>query len=287
MVEGMWYIALSAGFVKNITPLLRRKFWLCMLRFDQYPGNPRLTLVMLHGLFGSAKNFASIAAALTDAATVYAYDARNHGGSQHTATHTLADLTQDLAAFLAEHKIAQPVLLGHSMGGLTVMNFARLYPDVPKALVAVDIAPRTYAPAHAAEIAAQKLDVTRFRERREIDAAMAEILPDATIRSFLQMNLVRSEDGSFRWQNNIAAIEKSPERTVFPAYTPPLYTGPVLAVRGLESDFVTDADAELMKSAFPLLELHSLPGAGHWLHHTHRDALVGLVRGFLQSLLKH
>jgi len=254
-----------------------------VLRFDHYPGNPSLTLVMLHGLFGSAKNFASIAAALTDVATVYAYDARNHGTSSHTATHTLADLTQDLAAFLAEQKIEQPVLIGHSMGGLTVMNFARLYPDVPQALVAVDIAPRTYVPAHAAEIAAQKLDVKPFRERREIDAAMAEILSDATIRSFLQMNLVRSEGGGFRWQNNIAAIENSPERTVFPGFIPPLFTGPVLAVRGLESDFVTDADTELMKFAFPLLELHSLPGAGHWLHHTHRDALVSLTRGFLQS----
>ncbi len=258
-----------------------------MLRFDHYPGNPSLTLVMLHGLFGSAKNFASIAAALTDVATVYAYDARNHGASSHTATHTLADLTQDLAVFLAEHKIGQPVLMGHSMGGLTVMNFARLYSGVPQALVAVDIAPRTYAPAHVAEIAAQKIDVSQFRERREIDAAMGKILPDATIRSFLQMNLVRSGSGGFRWQNNIAAIEKSPGRTVFPEFIPPLFKGPVLAVRGLESDFVTDADAELLKSAFPLLELHSLAGAGHWLHHPHRDALVGLVRGFLQSLLKH
>jgi pimeloyl-ACP methyl ester carboxylesterase len=263
-----------------------QKILASMLRFDHYPGNPSLTLVMLHGLFGSAKNFASIATALTDVATVYAYDARNHGASSHTVTHTLADLTQDLADFLAEHKITQPVLMGHSMGGLTVMNFARLYPDIPQALVAVDIAPRTYAPAHALEIAAQKLDVTLFRERREIDAAMAKILPEATIRSFLQMNLARSDSGTFYWQNNIAAIENSPGRTVFPAFTPPLFTGPVLAVRGLESDFVTEADTELMKSAFPLLQLHSVPGAGHWLHHTHREALIGLVRGFLQSILK-
>lgn len=255
-----------------------------MLRFDHYPGNPDVTLVLLHGLFGSAKNLASIASDLTDVATVYAYDARNHGGSSHSATHTLTDLTQDLGDFLAEHKIVHPVLLGHSMGGLTVMNFARLYPQIPRALVAVDIAPRTYAPAHAAEIAAQKIDVSQCHERRQIDAEMAKILPDATIRSFLQMNLARDSGGAFYWQNNIAAIEKSPERTVFPDFEPPLFSGPVLAVRGLESDFVTDADAERMKSAFPRLALESLPGAGHWLHHTHRDALIGLVRAFLQRL---
>lgn len=256
-----------------------------MLRFDHYPGNPHATLVLLHGLFGSAKNFASIASDLTDVATVYAYDARNHGGSSHTATHTLSDLTEDLAAFVRERQISAPVLMGHSMGGLTVMNFARLYPAVPRALIAVDIAPRTYAPAHAQEIAAQKIDVSQFASRREIDAEMAKILPDATIRSFLQMNLARDAGGAFCWQNNIAAIEKSPERTVFPHFEPPLFSGPVLAVRGLASDFVTDADAERMKSAFPQLSLESLPGAGHWLHHTHRDALIGFVRGFLKRLL--
>ena len=255
-----------------------------MLRFDRYPGDPRLSLVLLHGLFGSAKNFASIAQALQSTATVYAYDARNHGGSSHTETHTLSDLTDDLQHFLREHDIRRPVLMGHSMGGLTVMNFARIFPETPRALVIIDIAPRTYAPAHALEIAAQKIDVSQFRERRDIDAAMAEILPDSTIRSFLQMNLVRQDNGTFWWQNNVAAIEASPERTVFPAFAKPLYTGPVLAVRGLESDFITEADVSLMESAFPLLELESLPAAGHWLHHTHRDALVRLVQAFLLRL---
>ena len=255
-----------------------------MLRYDRYAGNPGRTLVILHGLFGSARNFASIAAALTDVATVYAYDARNHGGSAHLPTHNLADLTEDLAGFLDTHKLSSPVLMGHSMGGLTVMNFARLHPEVARALVVVDIAPRSYAPGHAAEIAAQKIDVTQFSERRDIDAAMARLLPDPTIRAFLQMNLARSAEGTFRWQNNISAIESSPARTLFPEFAPPLFSGPVLAVRGLASDFVSDADTVLMKSAFPDLRLESLPGAGHWLHHTHRDTLVALVRGFVGAL---
>lgn len=239
---------------------------------------------MLHGLFGSAKNLASIAQALTPFATVYAYDARNHGTSVHTATHNLADLTADLAQFLDEQKLANPVLFGHSMGGLTAMNFARIYPGTPRSLIAVDIAPRSYAPGHAAEIAVQKIDLSAFSERRQIDQAMAVFLQDASLRAFLQMNISRNDTGQFFWQNNIAAIENSPDRTIFPDFTLPLFSGPVLAVRGLASDFVTDADVELMSRAFPAMQLESIPGAGHWLHHTHREQLIALVQRHLRAL---
>lgn len=257
-----------------------------MLHFDQYKGKTDIQLVILHGLFGSAKNFASIATDLTDLANIYAYDARNHGRSTHTATHTLSDLTADLFLFLREHNIERPVLVGHSMGGLTAMNFARVYPELPHALVIVDIAPRTYPPAHSAEIAAQKMDLGHYSNRRQLDDAMAKILPNGAVRSFLQMNVDRDANGVFYWINNIQAIENSPERTVFPVFDPPIFLGPVLAVRGLASDYVTEQDVLLMQSAFPFSTLKSISGAGHWLHHTHREILLQHIRAFLLEKVK-
>lgn len=239
---------------------------------------------MLHGLFGSARNFATLAAGLTSEAQVFALDARNHGRAEHRASHTLADLTADLAEFLAGQDIERPVLLGHSMGGLTVMNYARLYPENVTGLIVLDIAARSYAAGHRNEIAAQKLDLSQFETRKQVDEAMAKILPDATVRQFLQMNVGRDAEGRFCWTNNIAAIESSPERTQFPEFTAPIYSGPVLAVRGLKSEFVSDADVELMRRAFPALEQHDLPDAEHWLHHTHREVLEELILRFLRRL---
>ncbi|MCX7633232.1 MAG: hypothetical protein N2Z22_07870, partial [Turneriella sp.] len=76
---------------------------------------------------------------------------------------------------------------------------------------------------------------------------MAKWIPDPQLRQFLQMNIARDQAGKFYWQNNIAAIENSPERTLFPDWQPPLFTGPVLAIRGLLSDFVRDADVGILK----------------------------------------
>ncbi len=255
-----------------------------MLAFDFYAGNPARILVMLHGLFGSARNFASLAESLKAEAQIYACDARNHGRSPHTATHTLDDLVSDLEEFLREQKILKPVLLGHSMGGLTAMAYARKMPESVRALIVLDIAPRSYRPGHSGEIAAQKIDVSACATRREIDEKMAHFVPDPVVRQFLQMNLARDQQGKFFWSNNVAAIEASPERTLFPGFEGVLYGGPVLAIRGLSSDFVRDADVELMQRAFPRLEMHDLPGAQHWLHHTHREQVTGLVQPFLQKL---
>lgn len=259
----------------NVTPVLH---------FDFYEGKSGKTIVLLHGLFGSAKNFASLAEGLTPEASVYAYDARNHGRSHHTATHNLTDLSEDLGEFIAGHKIENPVLIGHSMGGLTAMAYALHHKESVRALVVLDIAPRTYAPGHAEEIAAQKIDISEFTSRKDIDEVMTKVLPSKTMRQFLQMNIARDETGQYVWMNNVEAVEISKSRTVFPPFEKPLYSGPVLGVRGLKSDYVTDADVALMRDVFPQLEYHDFADAEHWLHHTHRDQLLALLRPFLANL---
>lgn len=240
---------------------------------------------MLHGLFGSARNFASLAGSLTTGARIFAYDARNHARSPHTPTHTLKDLVCDLQDFLQEQQIDRPVLLGHSMGGLTAMAYALQNAPAVRALIVLDIAPRSYAPGHYGELAAQKLDVSACASRREIDEKMAAWVADPEVRQFLQMNLARDAQGRFYWSNHVAAIESSPARTAFPRYDGVLYSGPVLAIRGLDSDFVSDSDVELMQRAFPQLEMYDLAGARHWLHHSHREQVAALVLRFLRKLL--
>jgi esterase len=255
-----------------------------MLHFDRYAGAVDKTLVILHGLFGSAKNFSSIAEALTPFATVFAYDARNHGRSHHTSTHNLSELSEDLAEFIVGQSIERPVLIGHSLGGLTAMDYVRHRGESVRALAVLDIAPRTYPLGHENEIAAQKIMISGFETRKDIDEVMQKVLPDASVRQFLQMNLGRDETGQFVWQNNIHAIEDSKSRTVFPPFKDPLFAGPVLSIRGLKSDYVTDEDITRMRAAFPQLESHDLPDAAHWLHHTHRDEVIQLLSAFVQRI---
>lgn len=56
-----------------------------------------------------------------------AVDARNHGESPHTRTHTYEDLAQDIHDFLQGRGIPKAVVIGHSMGGRAMMTFAIKY----------------------------------------------------------------------------------------------------------------------------------------------------------------
>lgn len=44
-----------------------------------------------------------------------AQDLRNHGDSPHDPRHDYTAMAEDVSAFIEEHKLEQPTLIGHSM----------------------------------------------------------------------------------------------------------------------------------------------------------------------------
>ena len=97
------------------------------------PADAPVTVVLLHGWCLDRRTWHHQVKALEDGGVrVIAYDARGHGRSSHTRLRsaTLAQLGDDLAEVLREHAPAGPVVLaGHSLGGMTIMEFAEQYPQ--------------------------------------------------------------------------------------------------------------------------------------------------------------
>ena len=62
-------------------------------------------VVILHGLFGSGRNWAGIAKQLAASRRVYLVDARNHGESPWADTMTYAEMAQDVARTLSKHGV--------------------------------------------------------------------------------------------------------------------------------------------------------------------------------------
>ncbi|MBI3396282.1 MAG: alpha/beta fold hydrolase [Spirochaetia bacterium] len=240
-------------------------------------------VVILHGLFGSSRNWSGVGRALSDAYHVYALDQRNHGESPHTATHTLSDLSGDLDAWLSVHTAEPSVLLGHSMGGLVVMRYAlsASQKNRSRAVIIVDIAPRTYPPHHQKEFAALRTDVGGMRTREEVDRAMSLVHPDPMVRQFLQMNLMRTDTG-FEWKINVDGLEGS--RFMEERDFSGSYDGPALFITGGASSYVLESDRTLIMERFPRAQILTLPGADHYLHYTAQAAFLGAVREFLKSV---
>jgi pimeloyl-ACP methyl ester carboxylesterase len=99
------------------------------------PADAQLTVVLLHGWCLNRRTWQHQVAALqrvSPAPRVIAYDARGHGrsGSLRLGSATLGQLGDDLAEVLRRLAPDGPVVLaGHSMGGMTIMEYAHGHPE--------------------------------------------------------------------------------------------------------------------------------------------------------------
>ena len=100
--------------------------------------------MIVHGLFGSARNWGAVARRLADRGDVVTVDMRNHGSSPRAASQSYPDMAADLAEVIRAHNPPMDVL-GHSMGGKAAMQLALTHGELIRRLVVADIAPVAYA----------------------------------------------------------------------------------------------------------------------------------------------
>lgn len=234
-----------------------------LVRDDFGAGPP---LVILHGLFGSARNWQSHARALAAQYRVIAVDQRNHGRSPHAAAHDYLALATDLRALLDALALPSVTLLGHSMGGKAAMTFALQAPARVAKLVVVDIGPFAYADTHTPIIAAMEaLPLATLTRRQDAEAALVAAVPDAAVRQFLLQNLVLDGAGA-RWRLNLDALRAGMPALVgaLPVAADARYTGSTHFIRGGLSDRVPDADLPRLHAQFPGALVHTVANAGHW-----------------------
>ncbi len=241
-------------------------------------------LIILHGLFGSLDNWATLAREWGRRFEVWMFDARNHGRSEHREVMDYPAMAQDLAEFMDRHGLEAASVLGHSMGGKTAMHAALTAPSRIERLVVVDIAPRSYARAHDDLLRALlAADPGGFTDRRQADAAMAASVPDEPTRRFLLKNLARIERGGFRWKMNLEVIGRSYD--ALRGWNPPAgrFDGPTLVVRGGRSRYVMEEDRETIQHLFPRAVIATIPQAGHWVHADAPADLTRVLIPFLQD----
>ncbi len=240
-------------------------------------------LVILHGLFGSSRNWKSIAEALADSHRVFAVDLRNHGDSGWAGGMGYDLLAEDVAAFLDARGLDSAALVGHSMGGKAAMMLALCDPTRVDALVAVDIAPAAYTETLIDYIhALQDVDVGHASRRAEVDEDLEGLIPDPPTRTFLLQNLMTGEDGRMRWRVNLEALNAG-VNDLHDFRPPPgaIYNGPALIVAGGNSDYIRPVHGDAIRALFPLAETVTIPDAGHRVHAERPEAFVTALRRFL------
>jgi len=100
-------------------------------------------LVFLHGWTSSHQEWLPYGKALAERHQVFCWDARGHGASLAQEPPTVARMARDLRQLISHYDLQKPVLMGHSMGALTVWEYIRQFSCVGTGgICIVDQSPR-------------------------------------------------------------------------------------------------------------------------------------------------
>lgn len=243
-------------------------------------GGDARALLIVHGLFGSARNWGVIAKRLSDRGPVVAVDMRNHGSSPRADTQSYPDMAGDLAEVIEDEGAPMDVL-GHSMGGKAAMVLALTRPDLVGRLIVADIAPVAYAHSQIQHIEAMRgVDLSAITRRADAEAQLAGLGVAPQLRSFFTQSL---DVPAKRWKLNLDTLARDmPAILSFPALAG-RFDGPVLFLSGAASDYVRPEYRDEIRRLLPAARFAKIPGAGHWLHAEKPREFEAAARTFLSA----
>ncbi|WP_226863521.1 alpha/beta fold hydrolase [Mycolicibacterium baixiangningiae] len=278
------------------------------------PANAPLTVVFAHGfcLRMGAFHFqrARLSEQWGEQVRMVFYDQRGHGqsGAASPDTYTVTQLGQDLEAVLAVVAPRGPVVLvGHSMGGMTVLSHARQFPDryptrVVGAAIISSAAEGVYRSPLGEILKNPALEAVRFAARyaprtvhRTRGLARAVIGPILRAASYgdekVSPSVVAFSERMMHDTPIVTVVEFLHALEVHDetAALPTLVKIPTLIACG-DRDLLTPKESsQEMAAALPKSELVIVPGAGHLVQLEQPeeidDALVRLVERATPSKL--
>ncbi len=241
-------------------------------------------VVLLHGLFGAARNLGVLTRALSADFTVIALDLRNHGDSPHGADMRFATMAADVAETMAALGLERAAVAGHSLGGKTAMALALTRPERVERLCVMDIAPVSYDHDYDDFVAAMlRIELRPGLTRAEAERALSPVVKAAPMRAFLLNNLVLGETP--HWRVGLEEIQAAmPDMLAWedPAGAAP-YRGRTLFLAGALSDYVRPAYESEIHARFPAARLARVDGAAHWLHADKPAEVIAALKEFLSA----
>jgi pimeloyl-ACP methyl ester carboxylesterase len=238
-------------------------------------------LFILHGLFGYSDNWQTHARKLAEYYQVILVDQRNHGHSDWSDSFSYDLLASDLHELFVDLGIQKAHLLGHSMGGKTVLRFAQLFPNMVDKLIVVDMGLKAY-PMHHQQILAglDEVSASSMTSRSEAENILEQYVPEFGTRQFLLKNLYWIEKGKLAWRMNIPVLEREmPE--ILKALPEQQILCQTLFIRGELSGYIHDDDFSAIEDLVPDSTFVTIAGAGHWVHAEKPEEFILAVLEFL------
>lgn len=257
-----------------------------------------LPIIMLHGWTSNQLTWLPHGEALSKQYSTYCWTARGHSSRrlQTITPVTLERMAQDLRDLMEHYDMTQVVLLGHSMGVLTVWEYIRQFGCGKLAgLCLVDQSPRllnddTWKLGIYGHFSFQ--DNQRFVTELKTDFAEAVLQLGARgnnpqIANIYQKNTL----GIQTLRNYLQSLHPAPLIQCWESLTTadyrtvlPIISVPTLLIYGGESQLYSQACAHYVQEAIPSSILHTYEGADHFPHVWQKARFIDDVRTFIQDL---
>ncbi|WP_425045620.1 alpha/beta fold hydrolase [Primorskyibacter sp. S87] len=237
-------------------------------------------LLIVHGLYGSGRNWGVIAKRLSDRGQVIAVDMRNHGQSPWNPVHDYPSMADDLAEVINAHG-GNADVVGHSMGGKASILLALRHGEMINKLVVADIAPVAYSHDQTQFIEAMNsVDLDHVVRRSDAEAQLAAKGVDKSLQSFFTQSL---DLPNKRWRLNLDVLRAEMPKIIGFPDVDGQWDGSALFLSGSLSDYVLPEHRDRIRSLFPRARFAKIPRAGHWLHAERPREFEASVRAFLNA----
>ncbi|HET6560463.1 MAG TPA: alpha/beta fold hydrolase [Marmoricola sp.] len=245
-------------------------------------------LLLVHGLTDCSGGWSQAVEHWKDTYRVTTLDLRGHGESPRFTAAQLDEhpgdvMVDDVVAVAG--RLDRPVLVGHSLGGAVALTVAARHPDLVRALVLEDPAPRSpEEPQRLPERGRQYLDELApsraAADDDELVAARREQHPGWPEKELLPTGRAEQQvQDDYLLRGDWKPTEPWPsllERLTVPAL---LLTGD-----NLDEVVISPELEEGMRAAAPALEVRRLEGAGHCVRRDRQDVFYAVVDEWLVSL---
>jgi len=240
-------------------------------------------VIILHGLFGMLDNLLLLAKRIEEAGYMaIMIDQRNHGRSPHTSEINYQLMSDDLAHFMSDNWIHDAVIIGHSMGGKTALQFTAEHENMVSKLVVIDIGIKKYQHGHQEVFDALfsvPIDTIESRSQAQ-DILMSKLNDKGTVQ-FLMKNLSRDPNGGFNWKANLQTLHQCYENIIDGVkFNHPCDTE-TLFIRGGKSNYINDNDIPDIKMVLPHARFYTIENASHWVHVDAPDELFQQIIEFI------
>ena len=259
-------------------------------------------MLLVHGGRDHCRNWDWVAEAFRDEYHIIAPDLRGHGDSQWSmgGSYTMPEYAYDIAHLVDQKNMAPVTILSHSLGGMISLQYAGLYPDKVKSIIAIEglgASPLMMAKSAGKSInekligwadELRKVSGRTPRSYASLEDAFKRMqdenphLSEDQARHLTVHGANQNEDGTYSWKfDNYIRIFRpyglSPEEI---RHLWSRITCPTLLIRGTES-WASDPIEDGRFNSFQNANVASIDGAGHWAHHDRLDVFLDLVRSHL------